>query len=98
MSDVLCGQVKRMKGITFGDLIRSVLPWPLHQDLPVPAGGPCTKNNDSLGTICAVSIPIITICALILLMIMVALLDIIFQWMPFFILCFPVPGLKAKKP
>jgi hypothetical protein len=46
--------------------------------------------------ICSLSIPIITLCALFLLIIMVSLLDIIFRWLPYFILCFPVPGLKAK--
>jgi hypothetical protein len=50
-----------------------------------------------LGMICSLSIPIITICALILLMIIVTLLDAIFFWMPYFIICFPLPGFKAKK-
>jgi hypothetical protein len=30
-------------------------------------------------------------------MIIVSLLDIIFRWMPFFIVCFPLPGFKGKK-
>jgi hypothetical protein len=47
--------------------------------------------------ICTLSIPIITICALILLMIIVNLLDIIFRWIPYLIMCFPLPGFKAKK-
>ena len=46
--------------------------------------------------ICTLSIPIITICALILLMIIVLLLDFIFRWLPFFIICFPLPRFKAK--
>jgi hypothetical protein len=91
MSDVLCGQVARLRGLTFGDLVLSVLPFPFHKDISVPDGGPCTA-----GMICSLSIPIITICALILLMIMVSLLDLIFHWMPFFMLCFPLPGLRAK--
>jgi hypothetical protein len=86
-----------MKGLTFADLVLSVLPWPLHKDLPVGDTGPCTANNLSLGMICSLSIPIITLCALFLLMIMISLLDFIFRWMPYFIICFPVPGLKAKK-
>jgi hypothetical protein len=44
--------------------------------------------------ICSFSIPIITICALILLMIIVSLLNIIFWWLPFFRICFPVPRMK----
>ena len=46
--------------------------------------------------ICSLSIPIITIVALILLMIFVKLLDIIFFWMPFFQVCLPLPKLDAK--
>jgi hypothetical protein len=98
MSDMLCGQVQRMKGITLGDLIRTVLPWPLHKDLDVPDMGPCTKGAGlQVGMICSLSIPIITICALLLLMIIVSLLDFIFKWIPYFLICFPLPGFSAGK-
>ena len=97
MSDMLCGQVDRFKGMTFGDLVLSVLPWPFHKDLSVPEKGPCKSDGLSLGVMCSLSIPIITICALILLMIIVALLDFIFRWLPLFIVCFPLPGFKGKK-
>ncbi|HEX9046989.1 MAG TPA: hypothetical protein VF988_08165 [Verrucomicrobiae bacterium] len=97
ISDTLCGQMARLKGLTFGDLVLSVLPFPFHKDLDVPDNGPCKSSGGaSFGMICSLSIPIITICALILLMIMVNLLNIIFRWLPFFILCFPLPGLSAK--
>lgn len=100
ISDTLCGQLGRLRGITLGDLVLSVLPWPFHKDLPSLAGdgAPC-KGSDglSLGMICSLSIPIVTLCALILLIIMVALFDFIFRWLPFFVFCFPLPGLKAKK-
>ena len=96
ISDILCGQIDRAKGLGLGDLVMSVLPWPLHKDLSIPDGGPCTDKGDSIGMICSLSIPIITICALILLMIIVSLLDIIFRWIPFFIMCFPLPNFKAK--
>jgi hypothetical protein len=99
ISDVLCGQIERMKGLSFGDLVMSVLPWPFHKDLDVKADkGPC-KADPSLnaGMICTLSIPIITICALILLLMIVAVLDIIFRWIPYFIMCFPLPGFRAKK-
>ncbi len=98
ISDVLCGQIQRAKGLGLVDLVRSVLPWPLHKDLDVGGMGPCKNSKEAnIGMICSLSIPIITICALILLMIIVSLLDLIFRWMPWFIMCFPVPGLKAKK-
>lgn len=48
-----------------------------------------------LGTICSFSIPIITICALLVLFIFLILLNIIFWWLPFIRLCFPI-SLKAK--
>jgi hypothetical protein len=100
ISDMLCGQINRVKSLGLGDLIRTVLPWPLHKDLSVPDSGACTDKADpnlQVGMICSLSIPIITICALLLLMIIVNLLDIIFRWVPYFLICFPLPGLKAKK-
>lgn len=97
LSDMLCGQVQRAKGLGFIDLVLSVLPWPLHKDLGVGEGGPCESGGINIGMICSLSIPIITICALILLIIIISLLDFVFRWLPFFILCFPVPGLKGKK-
>ena len=99
MSDMLCGQIKRFKGVTLGDLVRSVIPIPIiHKELSVGGGSACTgASGSSIGTLCSLSIPIITICALILLIIIVTLLDIIFRWLPFFIVCFPIPGLKGKK-
>jgi hypothetical protein len=99
MSDMLCGHIDRFKGMTLGDLVLSVLPWPFHKDLSVPDKGPCKTGSPalSLGVMCSLSIPIITICALILLMIIVSLLDVIFRWLPLFIVCFPLPGFKGKK-
>ena len=96
LSDMLCGQVQRAKGMGLVDLVRAVLPWPLHKDLDVPAGS-CKSGSVDIGMICSLSIPIITICALILLIIIVTLLDLIFRWLPYFVICFPVPGLKGKK-
>lgn len=98
ISDMLCGQIDRVKGMTLADLVLSVLPWPFHKDLPKTDGGPCTGDDGlEVGMICSLSIPIITICALLLLMIIVSLLDIIFRWIPFFIFCFPLPKFKSKE-
>jgi hypothetical protein len=97
ISDALCGQMNRMGDITFGDLVLSVLPWPLHKDLPLAGGEPCAEGSTPFGIVCSLSIPIITICAFILLIIIVGLLDIIFRWIPFFIMCFPLPRFKAKE-
>ena len=45
ISDMLCGQIDRVKGLSLGDLVLSVLPWPLHKDLSVPDGGPCKSDS-----------------------------------------------------
>lgn len=98
ISDALCGQIQRMRGITFGDLVLSVLPWPFHKDLSAKVGKmkPCKTGGVELGMMCTLSIPIITICALILLMVIVLLFDFIFKWIPLFIMCFPLPKFKSK--
>jgi hypothetical protein len=98
ISDMLCGQIQRAKGLGLVDLVRAVLPWPLHKDLDVGSGGSCHNGAGiSIGMICSLSIPIITICALILLIIIVTLLDLVFRWLPFFIMCFPLPRFGGKK-
>jgi hypothetical protein len=43
------------------------------------------------GMICQLSIPIITICALLLLMVLVVILNLVFFWVPLFKICLPVP-------
>jgi len=58
-------------------------------------GGSGSDPGPGLGLICSFSIPIITICAMILLMIIVQLLNIIFWWIPLFRICLPL-NLKAK--
>ncbi|MFL6728624.1 MAG: hypothetical protein ACJ8E3_00850 [Sphingomicrobium sp.] len=97
LSNMLCGQVQRAKGLGLVDLIMQVLPWPLHKDIDMGDGGGCKDGNDvDIGMICSLSIPIITLCALILLMVIVFLLDFVFRWVPWLIMCFPVPTLKGK--
>lgn len=99
MSDLLCGQMKRVRRVGFGDMVLSVLPWPFHKDLDVGEMAPCAQSagGPTFGTICSLSIPIITIVAFILLIVIATLLDLIFRWLPFLMVCFPVPGLKGKK-
>jgi hypothetical protein len=97
ISDMLCGQIQRAKGLGFIDLVLAVLPWPFHKDLPTGSSGPCKSFDVNIGMICSLSIPIITICALILLTIIVMLLDLIFRWLPWFVICFPVLKLRGKQ-
>ncbi len=69
-------QVQRVQDVSFRDLDEGNL----------KDGG-----SVSIGMICSLSIPIITICALILLLIIVNLLNIVFWWLPYFKICFPIP-------
>ncbi len=91
LSDVLCGQVSKLKSLSFLDLLLAVLPFPLHKDLSAGDPAPCSESGDGFGMVCSFSLPIITICALLLLMIIVKLLDIVLYWMPFFQICLPLP-------
>lgn len=51
-------------------------------------------DSVDLGLLCSFSIPIITICALLVLMVFIQLLNIVFWWLPFLRICFPI-GLKS---
>lgn len=58
--------------------------------------GPQAEDpNINIGHICSFSIPIITLCAFILLMIIVIILNLIFWWIPLLKICFPLK-LSAK--
>ena len=63
----------------------------LKKTLDGDVGGPAFD----LGELCSMSIPIITICAFIVLMIFVALLNIVFWWLPLLRVCLPL-RLKAR--
>jgi hypothetical protein len=80
VSNKLRQQIERVQGVGLEDLDNGELN---------------DEQSFDLGMICSLSIPIITICALILLMIIVQLLNIIFWWLPFFKICFPL-NLKAE--
>lgn len=49
-----------------------------------------------IGFICSFSLPIITLCAFILLMIIVILLNLVFWWIPFLKICLPIPLFSKK--
>ena len=75
LSDSLRAQLERMEGIKLSAIDDGDI-------------GPAGSLN--LGMICSLSIPIITIVALILLMIFVFLLNLIFWWVPLLKICFPL--------
>ena len=80
ISKELRNQMERVDGIKMSDL---------------DEGNVNDEGTFDLGMVCSLSIPIITICALIFLMILVKLLNIVFWWLPFFKICFPL-NLKAE--
>lgn len=59
--------------------------------------GKHTKTSLSFGMICGFSIPIITICAFIVLQIFLQLLNIIFWWLPFIKICIPYPKITTEE-
>ena len=73
-SKQLRSQLERLRGANFGDL-----------DSGPPGGRPF-----DLGMVCTLSIPIITICATVLLMIILQVLNFVFWWLPFCKICFPI--------
>lgn len=80
VSDKLRNQLERIRGLKLEDVEKGNI-------------GP--PGSFSLGMICTLSIPIITICALILLIIILQILNIIFWWLPYVKVCFPI-NFKAK--
>ncbi len=55
--------------------------------------GRLSKGKDfDLGEICSLSIPILTLVAFIVLFIFLVLLNLIFWWLPFVKICFPLPA------
>ena len=58
---------------------------------------PEDSSGDGLGLqwICSFSLPVITLVAMILLMIMISLLNILFFWLPWVRICLPFPKMKG---
>ncbi len=52
-------------------------------------------SSISVGQLCMFSFPIIMICALVLLLMMVLVLNVVFWWLPFFRFCLPLPGRRG---
>lgn len=57
----------------------------------LPSGAPVSMG---IQWICSFSLPVITLVAMILLMIMISLLNIVFFWLPFVRICLPFPTIK----
>lgn len=99
MSSEMCNKLGIVKKVTLGDLVRSVLPWPFHKDLPLGGSpGDCQDGSGNpIGVVCSLSIPIVTICAMFLLFIIAFVLDIVFRWIPWLFVCFPIPNFGGKE-
>ena len=79
------------------DLAEKLLSLPVGKGL-TPDLAPTAANAFGLCWIFSFSLPAITICALIVLMIVLSLLDIVFRWMPYVFLRLPLFCLGIKKP
>jgi hypothetical protein len=62
------------------------------------AGGGGGGGGPALDWICGFNIPIITLCAFIVLNIFLSLLNIVFQWMPLVKICIPLPRPIPRQP
>jgi hypothetical protein len=60
--------------------------------------GSGSADGWSIGWICSFSIPIITLCAFIVLNVFLSLLNLIFFWLPFLKICIPIPRNKPPLP
>ena len=58
--------------------------------------GKLKDNQLALGWICSFSIPVITLCAFIVLNIFLSLFDLFFRWMLFIKICIPFPKIGGK--
>jgi hypothetical protein len=58
---------------------------------------PADDTGLGLGWICGFNIPIITLCAFIVLSIFLSLLNIIFFWLPFIKICIPIPRSLSER-
>ena len=58
----------------------------------LPAGEP--GSGLGIQWICSFSLPVITLVAMLLLMIMISLLNILFFWMPWVRICLPFPKMN----
>jgi hypothetical protein len=76
MSSKLRQQVERVRDVKLKD---------------IDDGNVKDEPSWGIGMICSLSIPIITLCAFIVLMIFLQLLNIVFWWMAFFKICLPIP-------
>ncbi len=80
ISDNLRQKVEQLQKLGLGEIDEGKV------GSPGPAWG--------IGMICSFSIPIITLCAFIVLMIFIKLLNIVFWWVPFLKICLPIPVKK----
>jgi len=67
----------------------------LSGDLSKVIDGEEPSGGVELGWLCSFSIPIITLCAFIVLHIFLGLLNIVFQWMMWLKICIPIPKSKS---
>lgn len=90
LPDVTKEMLKALKPQVAFKMPRSIAKWATASDLGRVFDGEEPSSQEAGETACSFSIPIVTICAMILLLIIVYLLDRLFFWVPFIWRCFRV--------
>jgi hypothetical protein len=63
----------------------------VNSDMLTGAGLSGSPGGPSLGMVCSFALPIIFLVAFIVMFIFLILLNIVFWWLPFLRICFPIP-------
>lgn len=94
LADLKRGLAKGASMITPGDTFDIVNKLKFSKGVSPDALPSDSQGGLGIQWICSFSLPVITLVAMILLMIMISLLNIIFFWMPWVKICLPFPKLK----
>lgn len=94
LSDLRRGLARGASVLTPGDTFSLLNSLKLKKGASPEVVPEATPRPGGVQWICSFSLPVVTLVAMILLMIMVALLNIVFWWLPWVRICLPFPSLK----
>lgn len=97
LKDLKRGMAKGASILTPGDTFALVNALKLKKGVSEDAVNIDTSVASTVQWICSFSLPVVTLVAMILLMIMVSLLNIIFFWMPWVKICLPFPSIPKGR-
>lgn len=94
LKDLRRGLAKGASMITPGDTFSLINSLNLKKGASEDVVGDRPTAPGGIQWICSFSLPVVTLVAMILLMIMISLLNIVFWWLPWVRICLPFPSLK----